>query len=192
SRPVCRLRSREQATDLVAVARVHARPVNAERLGAVGPDAFSGCAYVQDSGVAKFGSVAPVAEVPFVVETWAENVHGKASEFGTRLTVCVNRTPITGEIHAARDKRDIDAFGCGLSHTIAQAPTEAQFFLVINIPPPYMPITSDGKEPNLEPFLPAIVSARGRRSGRHTARRPEGAYRRRTSSSTISTTPSPP
>ena len=162
NRAGCNSISLEQATDLLEAARLHARPVNAERLGAVGPDAFSGCAYVQDSGVAKFGSVAPLAEVPFVVETWAEKVHGKASEFGTRLTVCVNRTPITGEIHAARDKRDIDAFGCGLSHTIAQAPTEAQFFLVINITTPYMPITSDGKEPNLELFLPAIVSATGK------------------------------
>ena len=44
----------------------------------------------------------------------------------TNLTVCVNRTPITGEIEAARDKRDIDAFGCGLAHTIAQAPKEAR------------------------------------------------------------------
>ena len=144
--------TRDQATDLLLAARAIARPVKAERLGAVGPDAFSGCAYVQSTGVARFGSVAPLAEVPFVVEAWT------AKTADTRLTVCVNRTPIAGEIHAARDKRDIDAFGCGLAHTIAQAPIEAQFSLVVNVITPYMPITSDGKEPNLYPFLTAIAA----------------------------------
>src|SRR5262249_58229732 len=32
----------------------------------------------------------------------------------------------------------------------------------INITTPYVPITSDGKAPNLEPFLPAIVNATGK------------------------------
>jgi hypothetical protein len=105
-------------------------------------------------GIAKFG-VAPVAEVVFVVETWA----AKVTQGKTHLTMCVNRTPITSEIYATRDKRDIDVFGCGLANTIAQAPLEAQFALVVNITTPYMPITSDGKEPNLLPFLDAIAAA---------------------------------
>ena len=84
---------------------------------------------------------------------------GKKSDSDTGLFVCVNRTPVTGEIDAARDKRDINAFGCGLSHTIAQAPKEAQFGIRLNLTTPYMPITSDGKEPNLEPFLNEIASA---------------------------------
>ena len=159
SRTVCNNVSREQATALLEAARCHAKPVNAERLGAVGPDVFPDCAYAKATGVVEFGSVAPLAEVPFVVETWAQKIDAQR---GTRLTVCVNRTPISGEINVSRDKRDIDAFGCGLSHNIAQAPVEAQFFLVINITTPYMPITSDGKEPNLEPFLAAIVTATGR------------------------------
>jgi hypothetical protein len=50
----------------------------------------------------------PLAEIPFVVEAWSRETAGE-----TALTVCVNRTPITGEIEAARDKRAIDAYGCG-------------------------------------------------------------------------------
>ena len=73
------------------------------------------------------------------------------------LLACVNRTPITGEVETARDKRDIDAFGCGLAHTIAQAPDGSQFGIVMNLITPYMPITSDGKEPNLRPFLDVIT-----------------------------------
>jgi hypothetical protein len=157
NRSVCNSITREQATALLEAARRHAKPVSAERLGAIGPDGFFGCAYAQITGVAKFGAVAPVAEIPFVVETWAQKAQRAGN--GTRLTVCVNRTPVTGEIYAARDKRDINAWGCGLANTIAQAPIDAQFSIVINITTPYMPITSDGKAPNLQPFLDEIRTA---------------------------------
>src|SRR5262249_51766693 len=125
---------------------------NAERLGSVGPDAFADYAYARSSGVARFGSLALRAEVPFVVETWA-----KENNRNTCLFACINRTPVTGDIHAARDKRDIDAFGCGLAHAIAEAPRGAHFDIVTNIISPYVPITSDGKEPDLEPFLDVIM-----------------------------------
>src|SRR6202011_5987270 len=59
----------------------------------------------------------------------------------------------------ARDKRKIDAFGCGLAHTIAEAPKDAEFDICINVTTPYMPITSDGKEPSLKPFLWWICEA---------------------------------
>jgi DNA topoisomerase VI subunit B len=153
-RATCDTVSQGQATALLAAARRHAKPVSAERLGAIGPDAFDGAAYAVASGVAKFGAATPVAEVPFVVECWAAKA--QAAKRGTSLVACVNRTPITGEIYATRDKRDIDVFGCGLSHTIAQAPVETQFAVVLNIISPYVPITSDGKEPNFEPFLDVI------------------------------------
>jgi hypothetical protein len=160
NRTVCRKVTRDQATELLEVARTYARSVKADRLGAAGANVFPNAAYAQASGVAEFGSVEPLAEVPFVVETWAEEEQTWAEEEGiaqeTALFVCVNRTPVTGSIYAARDKRDIDAFGCGLSHTIAQAPTEAHFYIRINIISPYIPITSDGKEPDLRPFLDVI------------------------------------
>src|SRR5215472_9839604 len=159
NRTVCNKVSRTQATILLKAARTHAKPVTSERLGAVGPDVLTDCAYAVDSGIVEFGSVAPSATIPFVVEVWARKL---ARAPDTQLLVCVNRTPVTGEIHAARDKRDIDAFGCGLSHTLAQAPREAQFLIAINITTPYVPITSDGKEPNLEPFLHAIMTATGK------------------------------
>jgi hypothetical protein len=169
NRAVCNKINREQATKLLEAARQHAKPVTPERLGAVDPDTFPDSTYVQSTGIAKFGSVPPVAEVPFTVEVWAQKTRADAN---TRLTVCVNRTPVTGDVRAARDKRDIDAFGCGLHHTIAQAPREVQFLIVINITTPYMPITSDGKEPDLRPFLDVIRTATGkvvRRTHRPTA-----------------------
>ena len=75
----------------------------------------------------------------------------------------MNRTPVTGDIHAARDKREINVFGCGLAHTAAEAPKEAHFGICLNITTPYMPITSDGKAPDLKLFLEEIhnVSSAG-------------------------------
>jgi hypothetical protein len=156
NRALCKDVTRAKAKVLLEAARRHARPVTAERLGALGPGAFPRTAYAMASGYAEFGTAAPKAEIPFVVECWAAKAAAKRD---TTLVMCVNRTPVAAEIDAARDKRDIDAYGGGLSHTIARAPIEAQFVLVINVTTPFMPITSDGKEPNLEPFLGAICAA---------------------------------
>jgi hypothetical protein len=141
------------------MAQSNARKVNPQRLGAVGAEAFPGYAYGHSHGVVTLGSAEPQAEIPFVVEAWAYS--DKTLE-KTTLRACVNRTPVTGAIKAARDKREIDAFGCGLAYTIAEAPKDVQFGIQINIITPYMPITSDGKEPNLEPFLDRIVTAVGK------------------------------
>jgi hypothetical protein len=151
-RAVCKDVTLQQATKLLEITRQNARPVTPERLGAVGP-IFADFAYACASGVALFGSTTPRATIPFVVEAWTK----KAEK--TRLRVCVNRTPVTGEINAARDKRNIDAFGCGLQHIIAQAPKDAQFSIWLNITSPYMPITSDGKAPDLTHFLDKICDA---------------------------------
>jgi hypothetical protein len=153
-RAVCSDITPQRAAKLLEIARENAKPVTSERLGAVGP-IFDDCAYACTFGIASFGSAAPLAEIPFVVEAWAR----KTETGKTRLIACVNRTPVTGDIYAARDKRDIDAFGCGLAHTVAQAPKDAEFIIRLNITSPYMPITSDGKAPDLKPFLDQIRDA---------------------------------
>jgi hypothetical protein len=152
-RAVCRDVTLAQVNDLLEAARDNVRQVNPKRLGAVGPQAFPSSAYSISYGIVRFGpALLPQAEIPFVVEAWAE----EKQDGETHLTACVNRTPATGQLHAAREKRDIDAFGCGLSHTIAKAPSGVEFNIWINITTPYMPITSDGKAPDLMPFLNEI------------------------------------
>jgi hypothetical protein len=151
----CKDVTRKQAAKLLQVARANARPVNPERLGAAGPR--EGLAYGKAEGTLGFGSAEPQAVIPSVVEAWA-----KATPLATTPVVCVNRTPITGKIDMARDKRDIDFFGCGLRHTVATAPKDARFIIWLNIITPYMPITSDGKAPDLAPFLPQITTAVGK------------------------------
>jgi hypothetical protein len=94
-----------------------------------------------------------MTQIPYLVEAWASPSHR------TTLQVCVNRTPVTASAYAARDKRDIDMFGCGIAHTIADAPKDKHFAITLNIITPYMPITSDGKAPDLKIFLGAIQRA---------------------------------
>ena len=97
-------------------------------------------------------------DIPFVVEAWAK----KTSEKGDiMLAVLVNRTPVTGEIKSYRDDKDICIFGCGLSHDVGDAPTKGELRITVNIITPYCPITSDGKAPNLRPFIDAISGTIG-------------------------------
>lgn len=154
SRATCSNLDQKQVTKLVAAAKENSEPVKAKQLGSVGPQIFPAFAYAVVRGDANLDTVA----IPFVVEAWV-----KAKDEGeTLLQVCVNRTPITGEINAARDNRKIDFFGCGLSHTIASAPKDTQFNIWLNITVPYMPITSDGKAPALMPFFGAICTVVGK------------------------------
>jgi hypothetical protein len=166
-RAICKDITRKQADRLLTVARESARRVTPERLGEVGP-IFGDHAHARASGVAWFGSAPPFAQIPFMVEAWAKEIPGER----TSLIACANRTPVTGDIHAAREGREIDAFGCGLAHIIAKAPKAKQFDIWINVTTPYMPITSDGKAPDLRPFLNEITAAWGRRSRRPTGRAP--------------------
>jgi hypothetical protein len=133
ARAICEDITRHQADRLLLMAHVNARKVNPDRLGYVGPEVWPDHAYARKTG---FAAIAQNTSVPYVVEVWAKPAEK------TYLFACVNRTTVTGSINAARDKRDIDAYGCGLHHTIAKAPKDAQFFISLNITTPFMPITS--------------------------------------------------
>ena len=93
--------------------------------------------------------------MPFVVEAWAhaDSTMGDSAS----LRVHVNRTPITGELRASKDKRELTLWGCGLYREL-KVPKGA-FDIVANITTPYCPITTDGKEPDLRLFADAIESA---------------------------------
>ena len=159
SRKTCHEVDALGAARLLRAARAFAKPVNPKRLGAIGPEAFPGYAYAIADGEAPFGASPLEAVIPFVVEAWA----AKNPESNRSLaSVSVNRTPIAAEFHLQRNKSDLDLFGCGLANTVAKSPPGRGLILWLNVMTPYMPITSDGKEPNLEPFVAAIADAAGK------------------------------
>jgi Histidine kinase-, DNA gyrase B-, and HSP90-like ATPase len=146
-RALCESVTRAQSDKLLAVARANARQASPTRLIGVGE--IRNWEYAYQRGTAHHGE----AHIPYLVEVWA------TSSRKTALEVCVNRTPVTAEVGAYRQKRDINIYGCGVHCRIAEAPKDKHFSIELNIITPYMPITSDGKAPNLQPFLEAIARA---------------------------------
>jgi hypothetical protein len=133
------------------------RKVSAERLGFVGRDAFPGHKYALEHDIALVGSESLRAEIPFVVEAWAEKTGEKGN---IEMSISVNRTPVAGEISAYRNaNKDIVLSGCGLRNYFEGTPRKGGFNIHLNILTPYCPITSDGKTPDLGLFLKEIHAA---------------------------------
>ena len=187
-RMACTDVSREQADTLLEVAREHARPVSPKRLGAVGPDAIPGLRLCHRRA-ARCRSARRAAAPRS--RSWSRRGPSKTSD-DMQLLVCVNRTPVTGDIEAARDKRDIDAVRLRACATPSPRRRRTR--------------TSASGSTSRRPTCRSRRTARSRTSNRSSTRsanavgkavqqgaapRRQAARRRRTSCSTISTRPSP-
>jgi hypothetical protein len=154
-RAACNQITREQAVTLLKAARDQARPVKPERLGQLGRDAFPDYCYAIERDVAAVGNSRPQADIPYVVEAFAK----KRSDDKFSIILCVNRTPITGKISIHRESdKDLSVFGCGISHSTVDAPKKGGYDIKLSVLTPFTPITSDGKEPDLELFVDAIMT----------------------------------
>jgi hypothetical protein len=155
-RMACKDINRQQATRLLQTARKQTRPVSPERLGYVGRDAFPDHHYAVERGTVELGSSKPQAEIPFVIETWAE----KTDDDDINIDVLINRTPSVDEVSAyRRGDKNLCLHNSGLSHYTEDAPKKGAYDIKVNVTTPYCPITSDGKAPNLEPFVAKIMAA---------------------------------
>jgi hypothetical protein len=148
--------TRIETEALDAAACGASKSVSAERLGALGADLFPGYIYARatDTMVHGAGRGQAAASIPYVVEVWA----GRAGDRCDGARWAVNRTPITGEIFCYREPKKKTALvvsGCGLYHA-AEVGGEA-LELQVSVLTPYMPITTDGKAPNLEPIGETIL-----------------------------------
>ena len=160
----CDSLTREEAETLLTAMRAGSRQVKPKRLGAVGAQFRPDAGYVREAGTFQVtparGSLPAV--VPVVVEAWALPANSPAIAFH------VNRTPITAEIHVSRcmkDKATYGIMGCGLSneHHRTAFPVRAgrghEYSIVMNVTTPYMPITTDGKTPDLSVIETPIRAA---------------------------------
>lgn len=150
--------NRDEAGDLLQQLRKYSKPVKPDRLGKVG-DVFLTAFYARTKGAftlpAARGTLS--AEIPFVVEAWARlDKRTRAS-----IDVLVNRTPITGDVTAFHEKSELTLWGCGIDYLQSSVGRQVPM-LWLNILTPYMPITTDGKEPNLGPFEAAIAEVVGK------------------------------
>lgn len=162
--------TRPEVGQLLECARKLAKPVKPERLGFLGTSVEGWPAsYAKVVGTipSRVGRGKQNAEIPFVLEAYAE-VAEHAS-----LEVSVNRTPITGDVSAYHDEGDLCLIGCGLQYAckIGRRPIRVCF----NIQTPCMPITSDGKAPDLGRFARGIGSAVEKAVKRAKSSAPRGA-----------------
>lgn len=128
-------------------------------------------AYAKEQALVTCGD----ADLPCVIEVWAEQ-----TEVYGDVRMLVNRTPVVSQVRhrVVRDgsKSKGALHGCGLHHYTATS--KHAFNAVINVQIPYMPVTNDGKEPDLGPLAGVIVRAferACRRAKVPTVRTPSGA-----------------
>jgi hypothetical protein len=143
---------RAEAARLLEIARENARPVRTNRLGCVGmiEGLPTGYAKVDGAMVVHTAADGLKTYVPVVIEAWAE-LDDEAD-----VCVLVNRTPVAAEIDASHHKDMLFISGCGLNHKFRVGRTPV--CVVVNIETPHMPITSDGKTPDLAPVVGDIAS----------------------------------
>ena len=136
--------------------RAASEPVKPERLGCCGDIAKRlkfVSTYVKVFGTFSIVSGEETATIPYVIEAWL----GLVEKQNAAIYVSVNRTPITGDVKAYHNKFELTLWGCGLGHSfeVGKRPP----LVALNIITPFMPITSDGKSPDLHYFLLDIMTS---------------------------------
>ena len=138
----------DEAKILLDRMRSSSEPVKASRLGKCNTEPLEDAIgyYARVEGSFKLESNFEVAEIPFVIEAW--------TAFGERaeIHVHVNRTPITGDVAATHSKTNLLLSGCNLSKEGYAHPIDIgrrPVRVILSIITPYMPITTNGKSPDL-------------------------------------------
>jgi hypothetical protein len=137
--------SRPEAQHVLEAAKGRAKPVNPTRLGCAGPDAVDAVGYAKTVGE---WTTATGIELPVVVEAWADRVE---TDEDVDYTVSVNRTMIASDTRAwiykdgASKTLVLDGCSARMGVKIGRVPLR----VVVNVETPFMPITTDGKTPDL-------------------------------------------
>lgn len=146
---------RAETQRLHAILKASTGPVNPGRLGYVGPmESMPSGYYRSKASLPIKSSRGPDTMLPIVIEAWAEAVEPDSSQ----ARVYVNRTPTIAPIDVWHSKGNLNLSGCGLNHEFLGVGRRG-VNLCVNIETPFMPITSDGKAPNLAPLVNPIAHA---------------------------------
>lgn len=156
--------TRNEAEAVLRRARERVKTMKASRMGILGAKTFLGEEYAKTSGrmILPSGQGSLHADLPYVIEAWAT-----ALDFGSFVNPFVNRTPVTGTLHVFQDEAELIVQGCGLNFRLKVAGlSKLGFSLILNVQIPYMPLTSDGKAPDLSLLKGSIEQVLGKVLGR--------------------------
>lgn len=153
----CETLTRAEADALLLRLQAATSPPSGDRLGRVGPGFMTGGGYSKQYGTFDFHG----AVIPFVVEAWACAAGGERPEG----QVCVNRTPVCGDVVFQQEKgSEYGVIGCGLRQRFpAAGKSHGPFRIVVNVLAPALPLTTTGKMPDLSPgpLRRAVLDAAG-------------------------------
>jgi hypothetical protein len=166
----CNSMTRAETTELLVKARAETTPVSVDRLGAVGKLDTLPAHYARETGTVPIGAREPKANIPFVVEAWAEAAEGEETE----IDVYVNRTPITSEVSIERSTEGkLGIFGCNIKRHIDVPTQKGKWKIALNITAPFMSITNESKEPDLVAFANKILAALSKAIGKAHKNQPK-------------------
>ncbi|MEO1652567.1 MAG: hypothetical protein AAFU64_03390 [Bacteroidota bacterium] len=139
--------TRTQADKLLGKMRELSKALHPKKLGEMGgQENFPAYTKAAGSFTLKTTKGNFDAQIPYVMEVFAAtDTEGKSRFF-------VNKTPITGEVVINYYQKRISVYGCGLSLSLEVAKLSPAPYFWVNIICPYMPIVSNGKEPDLSFF----------------------------------------
>ncbi len=140
----------DETEALLAELRAAVKNVSPERLGRIGKlDEYSG--YCKSAGTFKARTVKGEhdAEIAFVLEVYA------TPSDTPHITVLLNKSPVTGNVNIYHNKNLLNIFGCGLILCVKAKPA----VILINITTPYIPVVTDGKEPDLSVISDAMAES---------------------------------
>jgi hypothetical protein len=127
--------------------RARNKPVPAKRLGVIGPQAFAGTAYAKELGVASLDG----GELPYVWEAWAKCGRPQEKANGElQIELFVNRSMTPYKLYGASTPDRLTIHGCGLHHYVLAPRMAGDYTITLSVITPYLPFTSEGKEPALK------------------------------------------
>jgi hypothetical protein len=143
-----------QIENALKALRARNKPVPAKRLGATGPQAFAGTAYAKELGIASLDG----AELPYVWEAWAKCARPQEKANGElKIELLVNRSMTPYKLYGASTSDRLTIHGCGLHHYVLAPRMTGDYTITLSVITPYLPFTSEGKEPSLKHLLCPVL-----------------------------------
>ncbi|TAE74960.1 MAG: hypothetical protein EAZ85_03735 [Bacteroidetes bacterium] len=152
--------TRENAENLLTILRENDHILSPKKLGKIGEmDDFQGYSSVFSNMIMPASKGSLEADIPVVIECFVKEIDLNSDKNLTENVFFVNRTPIVGDINFQFLEKKIWLYGCGLQEMIEIPKFNTDFFVWVNILTPYMPIVSNGKEPDFSLLNTAIVES---------------------------------
>jgi hypothetical protein len=169
---LCRDLNREEAAQLLELVHSATRPIQPQRLGPLGREAWPHYSDGYDCKSATFitGSRQSSATIPFLAECWVKARYGNGQNDPRIVALTINRTGaiIRSACHRTRG-RDVvlNLSNCEIDLSL---PRGIHIEFCLNITSPLIPIVSTGKAPDLHYFkleIKKVIEAAVARASRH-------------------------